>query len=149
MFRLPGAAVQQIAPFSALHPLKNHKYTDSIGGEGYSLPANTNINFAAVLALECGRQMQIAAQRQPNKLNKSLGKPVKNCNWPRFSPAICNKSERKGERGKCRRERESSDWQILNMAVGYKLRRPERPTGLTWLCIIYAQAEYILPTLYA
>lgn len=133
-------------PSSAIHPLKNHKYTDSMGG--YSLPANTNINFAAVLALECGRQMQIAAQRQPNKLNKSLGEPVKNCNGPRFSrPYVINLRER----GKCRREREreSSDWQILNMAVGYKLRCSERPTGLTWLGIIYAQTEYILPTLYA
>lgn len=106
MFRLPGAAVQQIAPFSALHPLKNHKYTDSIGGEGYSLPANTNINFAAVLALECGRQMQIAAQRQPNKLNKSLGKPVKNCNWPRFSrPYVINLREREKEENAEERER--------------------------------------------
>lgn len=127
------AAVQQIEP--QLPPsldivLNNRKYTDSI--EGYSLPANTNINSAAVLALEFGRQMQIA-QRQPNKLNKSLGKPVKNCNWFRFSArpllAICNKSV-KIETESAERER---DWQILNMAVGYKLRRPECPTGFTWL----------------
>lgn len=36
------------------------------------------------------------------------------------------------------------------MAVGYKLRRPECPTGFTWLPalagIIYAQTEYIAST---
>lgn len=133
--------------------LNNHKYTDSI--EGYSLPANTNINSAAVLALEFGRQMQIAAQRQPNKLNKSLGKPVKNCNWFRFSArpllAICNKSVKvEWERGRAR------DWQILNMAVGYKLRRPECPTGFTWLAALAGHnlcPDWVhrihLPTLYA
>lgn len=144
------AAVQHIEPQLPRHShdivLNNHKYTDSI--EGYSLPANTNINSAAVLALEFGRQMQIAAQRQPNKLNKSLGKPVKNCNWFRFSArpllAICNKSV-KVER---ERDRETGKYWIWLWVINYDA--PNAPLGslgcLRWLGIIYAQTEYIAST---